>query len=55
MRVVQHNCNRTKEAVEMALATDLKRGAEAVIIQEPPPERTKKNKAPFGCPKINSD
>jgi hypothetical protein len=28
----------------MALATALERGAEAVIIQEPPPERTKKNK-----------
>jgi hypothetical protein len=44
MRVVQHNCNRTKEAVEMALATALERGAEVVFIQEPPPERAKKNK-----------
>jgi hypothetical protein len=44
MRVVQHNCNRTKEAVEMVLATALERGAEVVIIQEPPPERMKQNK-----------
>jgi hypothetical protein len=44
MRVVQHNCNRMKEAVEMALATALERGAEVVIIQEPPPERMNKNK-----------